>query len=549
MSVPEQVSAAISPSAFVRRWGLLIGLAIILAFSVFVRIRLLEMPLERDEGEYAYAGQLMLQGIPPYKLAYNMKLPGTYVAYAGIMSAFGETTRGIHLGLILVNGGTILLIYLLSRQMFGRSCGMVAAGSFALLSLSDSVLGLAAHATHFVALFAISGAFFLWTYMQKGSIPFLFFAGISFGLSFVMKQQGVFFPIFGAAMFLWHTLRKGDPRRQAIIVRTSVYLAGLLLPFAIACLALVAAGVFSRFWFWTILYARQYASITPLARGWKNFQLAMFYFATSAPALWLIVGLGFILLLRGEEDRKKLGFIVGFFFAAFAAACPGLYFREHYFIPLLLPASILAGIGIERLFILVGQRGWKKGWLLVPVALFAIAAADMVLRSGKLFFKLKPDAAARAIYVNNPFPEAVVIARYIREHSDPRSSIAVVGSEPEIYFYSGRHSATGYIYTYPLMEPHPYAARMQQEMITEIEAAKPEYVVFVDIARSWLAKPTSNPLIIDWFEQYAASQLRTVGLVEIFVNTPSTYRWDDKAIAVTPRSASYIKVFKRRDLF
>jgi len=25
--------------------------------------------LERDEGEYAYAGQLMLQGIPPSKLA------------------------------------------------------------------------------------------------------------------------------------------------------------------------------------------------------------------------------------------------------------------------------------------------------------------------------------------------------------------------------------------------------------------------------------------------------------------------------------------------
>jgi len=33
-------------------------------------------------GEYAYAGQLILQGVPPYKEAYNMKLPGTYAAYA-----------------------------------------------------------------------------------------------------------------------------------------------------------------------------------------------------------------------------------------------------------------------------------------------------------------------------------------------------------------------------------------------------------------------------------------------------------------------------------
>src|SRR5437016_11576238 len=78
-------------------WWIL--LAIVIAVVVFIRIRLLGIPLERDEGEYAYAGQLMLQGIPPYKLAYNMKFPGTYAAYAVIMSIFGQTIFGIHLGL------------------------------------------------------------------------------------------------------------------------------------------------------------------------------------------------------------------------------------------------------------------------------------------------------------------------------------------------------------------------------------------------------------------------------------------------------------------
>ena len=63
-------------------------------FVGFIRVRLLEMPLERDEGEYAYAGQLLLQGIPPYELAYNMKLPGTYFAYAAGMAVFGQTIGG-----------------------------------------------------------------------------------------------------------------------------------------------------------------------------------------------------------------------------------------------------------------------------------------------------------------------------------------------------------------------------------------------------------------------------------------------------------------------
>ena len=68
---------------------------------IAIRIRLLGIPLERDEGEYAYSGQLMLQGIPPYKLAYNMKFPGTYAAYAAIMAIFGQTIAGIHFGLLL----------------------------------------------------------------------------------------------------------------------------------------------------------------------------------------------------------------------------------------------------------------------------------------------------------------------------------------------------------------------------------------------------------------------------------------------------------------
>ena len=45
---------------------------IILGLVIAIRLRLLGIPLERDEGEYAYAGQLMLQGIPLYKLAYSM---------------------------------------------------------------------------------------------------------------------------------------------------------------------------------------------------------------------------------------------------------------------------------------------------------------------------------------------------------------------------------------------------------------------------------------------------------------------------------------------
>ena len=115
------------------------------------RIHLLNIPLERDEGEYGYTGQLILQGIPPYKEAVNMKFPGTYAAYAVIIGMFGQTARGVHLGLLFVNFASVLFMFFLAKRMFGSSA--MAALTAALLgigTLGINILGFAAHATQFV---------------------------------------------------------------------------------------------------------------------------------------------------------------------------------------------------------------------------------------------------------------------------------------------------------------------------------------------------------------------------------------------------------------
>ena len=130
----------------------------VLTVVILIRLRLLGFPLERDEGEYAYMGQLMLQGIPPYKLAYTMKFPGTAAAYALFMSIFGQTTTGVHFGLLFVNLLTVALLFFLGRRLLNEIGGIVAATSYAILSLTRHVLGLAAHATHFVVLPALAGA-------------------------------------------------------------------------------------------------------------------------------------------------------------------------------------------------------------------------------------------------------------------------------------------------------------------------------------------------------------------------------------------------------
>ncbi len=103
----------------------------------------------------------------------------------------------------------------------------------------------------------------------------------------------------------------------------------------------------------------------------------------------------------------------------------------------------------------------------------------------------------------------------MREHTEPGDTIAVLGSEPEIYFYSHRHSATGYIYTYGLMEPQKYAQQMQQEMIREIEAARPKYLISVAMFYSWLRRPESDWAIFTWANEYTAQNYTAAGFVNI----------------------------------
>ena len=171
---------------------------IVFTLVVAIRIRLLGIPLERDEGEYAYAGQLILQGIPPYKLAYNMKFPGTYAAYALIMSIFGQTISCDSSRFAPVNVATIALIFLLGRRLINDDGGFSAAASYAVLSVSPTVLGFAAHATNFVMLPVLGGILLLLKEQrvtalapsQPKQLVRLFASGLLFGIGALMKQPG-----------------------------------------------------------------------------------------------------------------------------------------------------------------------------------------------------------------------------------------------------------------------------------------------------------------------------------------------------------------------
>jgi hypothetical protein len=512
------------------------------ALVIAIRIRLLGIPLERDEGEYAYAGQLMLQGVPPYKLAYNMKFPGTYAAYAAIMSIFGQTTAAIHLGLLVVNLATIALIFFLGRRLFNSTAGVVAATTYAVLSMNRSVLGLAAHATHFVMLPVLGGTLLLLNEPDRRTFGRLFASGLLFGIGLLMKQPALLFILLGAGFLFCDEIRHHSTLKR-IALCMSIFAAGAIIPFALTCLILWRVGVFEKFWFWTINYARQYATLVPLSAAPRIFSVMAGVVIRSGWALWMLAGLGLVAGLWNKPTRHGTVFLVCFLAFSLLALSAGFYFREHYFIFILPAVSLLAGAAISAL-----SRRAASGSNLVrfaPLLLFCAALTQPILSGRKLYFEVSPAEASRISYGSNPFPESVRIADYVREHSTPDDTIAVLGSEPQIYFYSRRHSATGYIYTYGLMEPQKYARQMQEEMIREIELARPRYLISIAIDISWFRRSDSEQLIFNWANDFLSQNYSVVGFVNI-VSANRTDYYFEQLPEFVPELRNYILIYERK---
>jgi len=537
-----------------------------------VRMRLRDMPLERDEGEYAYAGQLILQGTPPYVAAYNMKLPGTYAAYACIMAVFGQTASGIHLGLMIVNALSIVLVFLIGRRILDEIAGAVAAVSFALLSTSISVFGLAGHATHFVTLFALAGIYLLLRALsvspsnQEGAgsslikrpSSLLFASGLCFGLAFLMKQHGIFFAIFGFAYLVWTKISprfEPKPLRslaqpvtvsfQPSIANIALFCVAMAIPYLLTVIILACAGALHQFIFWTFSYASKYASGAPIALG-SDFIRKTFKAAVGPNiVLWILPLPG--LVFMWWERRLSLNdrfLLTALFICSFASFSVGFYFRSHYFITFLPIMALLAGIGISRSLRLLKHDTTIE--LVLAVALigfFVIGTLAAVIGNGIIWFGMNPAEASRESYLTTIFIETTKVADEIKANSQKNARVLVMGSEPQIFFLSHRRSATGYIYVYPLMERQPYARKMQEGMIAEAERAHPDYAVYVDDSLSWLAWPESESKLLDWWNEYALTNFDLIQTIPIKEGTEED---EHDPQAKPPAKPKYLLLYKRK---
>jgi len=544
MTEPPATATPARARFFNRHWTWWFMVAV-LALMAMVRLHLLNFSLERDEGEYAYSGQLMLQGIPPYKLAFNMKFPGTYAMYALIMALFGETPAGIHFGVTIITTLTALMLYWLGKRMLDPTAGVVAATSYAVLATNSALFGLAGHATHFEAFFATAGLCLMWKTRQLLRWQTAGAAGIMFGLAVLMKQHAAVITVWAFGVFVLEYFLKNRAAGIRAVRIPAAFAIGAALPLGLCCLTLWWAGVFHQFWFWTVDYARQYVSIVSISDIGSQFWWSVRSMASEDFWMWLPCLAGFGMIWFDERLRQTRGWLLGFTVASFLTTVPGFYFRTHYFLLTLPALGLLAGCTVSGAGHLWRRKTGATRFSQWPAGVYALLVIFTVIKTSGAWFAFAAQGG-HALYGAELFPEAEPVAAYIREHSKPDAQIAVLGSEPEIYFLAHRHSATGYIYAYPLMEPQPFAGAMQRDMIREIETNAPEFVVFVNQNFSWVQAPQSDVTIFRWWNFYKTNYA-TVGLVEENWPRSSRFFWDNDAAAYGGLKGMGMEIFQRRE--
>lgn len=492
------------------------------------------VPLERDEGEYAYIAQQLLQGVLPYTESHSMKFPGIFLVYAIILTIFGQTSVAIHLSLLLVNLATAFLLFLLGRNVLNLSAGIVAGISFCVLSLSPALQGNWANSEHFVLLFAIGGVLLL-RKVHDQPVQYLL-SGFLLGFALLIKQHAIFFCLFGA-IYLFYKVVVQQIKKPRLVI--GLFAVGGMAPMILSALFYKITGNFSDFWFCTFQYPSEYISLVSMDQGFKNFKYFFGQILESNFPILLLALLGLASVGWRKDVRQEYIFLIGFFVCSFFAVTPGFYFRPHYFL-LWMPAfSLFAGIGFESLRL----SNIKK---VISMGILTIILGVPILSKMHFFFILPVAELTRSVYGRNPFPESLEIAKYIRDHSEKDDSVAIFGSEPQILFYANRKSATRHIYMYPLGEQHSHASLMQKEMALEIQVSRPEFIVLVNIPTSWLFKKNSETLLLDWAKGYVPKWYDISGVVDIIPHKGTTYLWGEQLKEYSAQANRHLVIYKKR---
>jgi 4-amino-4-deoxy-L-arabinose transferase-like glycosyltransferase len=406
-------------------------LLLCLGWTALLRLPSLDLPLDRDEGEYASLAWTWSHGLGlPYRDYLEQKPPLSILLNRAAFAIGGESPEALRrfalLWQLLCDAALFLLLWRHRESAFVATC---AALLYACLSVSARCQGLAANTESWMSLPLILAFFFL---LPEAESRHWLLAGLALGLAALAKQSAL------PALLLLPFLLEEEwvSRARALLW---AMLGALVFP-GLAWLYFALQGGAAAFWNCVVGYNFSYAGQG--SAPWNNLFVAFWNLGREDWPLWVALGLGAWMMWKESQEGSRLYWV--WFLAVLCGSLLGGRPYPHYFLPLAAPLSALVA-----LILAANPRLWWRGVILGFYALF--------FALGNIFLWTAEDGAARsvALYGLDNFAKAPAIAAAIEQRTPQGSKLFVWGAEAELFFLSSRQPATRFLFDYPFTGEAP----------------------------------------------------------------------------------------------
>jgi hypothetical protein len=501
----------------------IIALVLIAFLCVIVRLNVLDIPLNRDEGGFAFFGQLLHQGGALYQDGFDHKPPGIWLWYWLLSSIVDFDAVRLHVVLLVYNLITLFVLVLGTSRFFSVATGLWAGLIYAVASSSWQIEGFSASAEMFMLLPILGSLFLCMLGMERQTWPPLFASGLLAAWCFWIKQPALVISCFLVLFILVGSLRDssfGESFKDRLIKGVKlaiVFGLGIAIPSILLCGYFAVEGRWHEFIYWSFTHSLDYAVTFSLSTYLHSIGMRLLGTMSANPFAWALA-VGTCLILPFYRLREGL-IVAGFFLSSLVSACHSPFMYRHY-MALVIPAlSLAAGVGASAL--VDRFTGNKTLRALAAAVLVILVAVGPVVRDRHYYLYNTPFETSRRMFDLNPFPESPVVAAYLKERTQPSDRILILGSEPQILVLADRPSATRHVFFYQVVGPYKRAGRFQQEVLQDIAKNRPRYVVAVSLDVSWLSDPKTSEQFLRSVNQWLSDDYALDALVSLHGKTPA----------------------------
>jgi hypothetical protein len=445
----------------------------------------LAYPFGRDQGIYAYAGKLLLEGKMNYKEVFDLKPPGIHFFFAAIQFAAGESMLSARIFDILWQFITAVIIMTIVSRLSGKRLLSILSGFIYIFLYyrldywhtlqADGALNL---------FFAISVLLLISSYYNHSFIK-IFFAGITFAAALIFKYTIIAFLPLVLLCFLFSF----NELKTIRLKNSAVFLAGLIFTVCCTIALYLLTGAFGELVNIQFVQTPLYTSIAyeTESGGYISSQLVkLFLYSVYAPLIWLSVG-AFVWLLI----KKKLDFVNLLILSWTAASLFSLIIQwKFYYYHFLVIIAPLAVCSVYFVSLLIDRPESKKNRAISVIT--AILLLGFFAYASKPYFTSYPVVMSLAsskitlndAYIKNGFTSDSVFmisktfkaVDKVSNETGPADNIYVWGFDPLVYYLSGRNCTSRFIYNFPLLWKGENSA-LKKEFMNEVEKYPPKMIL------------------------------------------------------------------------